>query len=241
MFKPRIAVPALLAFAAFVAPAAADAATLAPNKPCYGGGDGLVLLGAGYTPGAQVTIAANGTPLSPPVTAGAPGTAAPGTIAAALATPFLTSSTERVDTFTATDSANGANVGSTGVRRSILRVVVRPANASPYRSRRFKARGFTTGNTLYRHIVRGHRVSNSRQGRLQGACHTLSYKRRLFRRSAKTGTYRIQFDTKRKYSSKTVQRVRFRVRVFRVVRRASASTAGASTAGATAERWTQVR
>jgi hypothetical protein len=239
MFKRPIVVSALVACAAFAAPAGADAATLAPNKPCYGGGDGLVLLGAGYTPGAQVTIAANGAPLSPPVTAGAPGSAAPGTIAAALATPFLTSSTERTDTFTATDSANTANVGTTGVRRSILRVVVRPANASPYRSRRFKARGFTAGNTLYRHVVRGHSVSNSRQGRLRGACHTLSYKRRLFRRTAKTGTYRVQFDTKRSYSSKTAQRVRFRVRVFRTVRRSSASAAGASAAGA-AESWTQV-
>lgn len=236
MFKRRIAVPALVACAAFGAPAAADAATLLPNKPCYGGGDDVLLGGGGYAPSAPISLAANGQALQGPVT-----TNPAGAFLAVLAAPFLISATERTETFTAADNAAPPNTAATGVRRSILRVVVRPANAGPKRARRFAARGFTAGRTLYRHIVRDRRVSNSRQGRLKGACHTRSYKRRLFRRRARTGTYRVQFDTKRKYSSKTAQRVRFRVRVFRTVRRASASTAGAATAGTTGESWSQVR
>jgi hypothetical protein len=234
MSKRRIAVPIFLALAAFAAPASAGAATLAPNKACYGGGDAILLNGTGFTPGAQVTIAANGTPLSPPVAS-----TAQGTILAGLVAPFLTSATERTDTFTATDGANPANVGTTGVHRSILRLAVSPANASPLRVRRFKARGFTTGKTLYRHTLRGKKVRNGRMGKLKGACRTLSVKKRLFRRSARTGTYHVQFDTFRHYSSKRTQRIRFRIRVYRVVKRASSAASG--TTGPVREEWTQVR
>lgn len=237
MFQRRILVPALLGCAALGVPAAADAATLAPNKPCYGGGDVVILGGSGYAPNAPIALAAGGQALQGTVT-----TNATGIFAAALAAPFLTTATERVDTFTAAD--NVGNVGTTGVRRSIVRVGIRPANASPFRTRRFSARGFTSGTTLYRHIVRGKRVSNSRQGRLKGPCHTLSYKRSLFRRGARLGFYRVQFDTSRRYSSKTPQQARFRVRVFRIVRRASASTASAASAGQVGqvgEEWKQVK
>ena len=220
MFQRRILVPALLVCTTMGVPAGADAATLAPDKPCYGGGDLITFGCAGYAPIAAVL---GGQALQGTVT-----TNASGIFAAKLAAPLLTTATERVETLTASD---GVNVGTTGVRRSIVRVAVRPANASPFRTRRFSARGFTSGTTLYRHIVRGKRVSNSRQGRLKGACHTLSYKRSLFRRGARLGFYRVQFDTSRRYSSKTPQRVRFRVRVFRIVRRASASTASAASAG----------
>jgi len=237
MFQRRIAVPALVACTAFGVPAAADAATLAPDKPCYGGGDLIIFGGAGYAPNAPIAAAIGGQGLQ-----GTVPTDATGAFRAKLAAPFLTTATERVETLTAAD--NVGNGGTTGVRRSIVRVAVRPANASPYRTRRFSARGFTSGTTLYRHIVRGKRVSNSRQGRLKGACHTLSYKRRLFRRGARLGFYRVQFDTSRKYSSKTPQRFRFRVRVFRIVRRSSASTASAASAGQAGqvgEEWRQVK
>ena len=69
-------------------------------------------------------------------------------------------------------------------------------------------------------------------------CRSASVKKRLFRKSAKSGTYRVQFDTKRKYSSKTLQRVRFRVRVYRIVRRAGSASAATARTG---ETWTQVR
>ena len=117
-------------------------------------------------------------------------------------------------------------------------MTVTPANASPRSNRRFRAAGFTAGTTLYRHITRAGKVSNGKMKRLTGACRSTSVKKRLFRKSAKSGTYRVQFDTKRKYSSKTLQRVRFRVRVYRIVRRASSASAATATQG---ETWTQVR
>ena len=228
----RIAVPALLAIAACAVPASANAATLAPGKPCFGDGDPITLGGTGYTPGRQVTVAADGRQFSGGLTA-----TATGTIAGRLL-PFapVPGRTQR-PVFTATDTANPANVAQTVITRARLRVTVSPANASPRRVRRFRARGFTSGTTLYRHITRGRKVSNGRMARLRGACAETSVRKRLFRKNAKSGTYRVQFDTRRRYSSSTVQRVRFRVRVFRTVR-----SAGAASAAAThGEVWTQIR
>lgn len=241
--KPRFAIPAILTAAAIVAPAAADAATLAPNKACYGGGDKLTLFGNGYTPGGQVTLAANGWPLTPPLAAGPLGTPQAGVILGSITVPFLTAATTRTDTFSATDVTNPALTASAPVKRTILRVAVKPANASPYTNRRFSARGFTAGTTLYRHIIRGKRVSNSRQGKLKTSCKTLSYKRRLFRRSAATSTYRVQFDTNRNYSSEAVQKVRFKVRVYRRIVRRSSAAAAASTVPTSGlrEEWTQIK
>lgn len=233
MSKRRIAVPALVALAACAAPAAADAATLAPGKACFGDGDPIVLGGTGYTPGAPVTLAADGRPFTGTLTS-----SATGTVAGRLLPSTLVRGITQNSVFTATDTANPANLGQTTVVRSRLRVSVTPANASPRSNRRFRARGFTAGSTLYRHITRGKRVSNGRMGKLKGSCKTLSVKKRLFRKSAKSGTYRVQFDAKSKYSSKTLQRVRFRVRVFRTVRRASSASAAAATQG---EVWTQIR
>ena len=229
----RIAVPALLALAVCAVPASASAATLAPGKTCFGDGDPITLGGTGYTPGAPVTVAADGRQFN-----GALTSTATGTIAGRLLPFSLVAGRTQNSVFTATDTRNPANVGRTTVTRARLRVTVSPANASPRSNRRFRARGFTAGTTLYRHIVRGGAVSNGRMARLKGACRSASVKKRLFRRSAKSGTYRVQFDTKRSYSSKTLQRVRFRVRVYRTVRRANSASAAAAGAG---EVWTQVR
>ena len=232
MNKRLLAVPALLALTVFTVPATAGAATLIPGKKCFGDGDPITLGGTGYTPGAPVTLAADGRPFTGNLTS-----SATGTIAGRLLPATLVRGTTRTSAFTATDTLNPANIGQTGVLRSRLRVSVKPANASPRSTRRFRARGFTAGSTLYRHITRAGSVSNGRMGKLKGSCRTLSVKKRLFRRNAPSGIYRVQFDAKRKYSSKTIQKVRFRVKVYRI-RRAS-SAASAASAG-TGEVWTQL-
>jgi hypothetical protein len=214
------------------APASASAATLAPGQACFGDGDPITLGGTGFTPGAPVTVAADGRQFNGALTA-----TATGTIAGRLVPFSLVAGKTQNSVFTATDTANPANVGQTTVTRARLRVTVSPANASPRSVRRFRATGFTAGSTLYRHIVRGRAVSNGKMAKLKGACRAASVRKRLFRKNAKSGTYRVQFDSKRSYSTKTVQRVRFRVRVYRIVRRAnSASAASASTS----EVWTQL-
>ncbi len=231
MTKRRIAVPALLAMAACAVPASANAAVLTTTKPCFGDGDPIGLRGTGFTPNSSAAIQNNAG-----LAAGTLRSLADGTVSGSLLPRTATPTRTQAVLFTGTDSANPANVGQVAVTRARLRVTVTPANASPRRVRRFRAFGFTSGNTLYRHILRGKRVSNGRMARLTGVCRQTSVRKRLFRRSAKSGTYRVQFDTKRGYSSRTVQRVRFRVRVFRTVRRSTSSSA----AGGTGEVWTQL-
>ena len=60
----------------------------------------------------------------------------------------------------------------------------------------------------------------------------------IFRRNAKPGSYRVQFDTRRRYSSKTFPKVTYRVEIFRTFRRSLASS---SVFGGLAERWALVR
>ena len=68
--------------------------------------------------------------------------------------------------------------------------------------RRIRARGFTEGRTLYAHVRRNGRGKNFRLGRLKGPCGMKSVRKRLFRARAKIGVYRVQFDTRRRYSTR---------------------------------------
>jgi hypothetical protein len=69
-----------------------------------------------------------------------------------------------------------------------------------------------------------------RIGRLSGACRKLSVRKRVFSSRTSTGTYTVQFDTRRHYSSKTVVRYRFSVPVYRTAA-ASAAVAQSWTSG----------
>jgi hypothetical protein len=126
------------------------------------------------------------------------------------------------------------------VRITALAVTIRPRSGAPNRVRRIGARGFIGGRTLYSHARRGRRYKvDVRIGRLRGPCAKLSARKRLLRRGTTAGTYRVQFDARRRYRrcsapSATRACAVFRVTVFRTVR---SNAAGAASAG---ERWEQV-
>jgi len=151
---------------------------------------------------------------------------------------------ERRYAFEAIDGTNNAIRAATQLRVSALAVSVRPGGGSPSRPRRVRARGFVGGRTLYAHVRRGRGYKlRVRIGRLRGACATVSARRRLLKRRTPVGTYRVQFDARRRYSRcRRVTATRaclvLRVRVFRTFRFSSAS-ASASAAG-TGETWEQV-
>ena len=200
---------ALSAAAALAAPAAADAALLgaAPQKDCYRAGERVTLTGSAYTPNQGVAIASDGQPLGNSI-ADAAGNFA-GTLRVGVP------SGEKVKTYTATDQANTANTASVQLRVSALTVNLRPKRGKPSRRFRIGARGFTTGKTLYAHVVRKGFRRNIRIGRLKGPCHKVSARRRLFPPGIATGLYRVQFDSKRRYSKSTKVKV---VRGFQVRR-----------------------
>jgi hypothetical protein len=209
--KGRLAIAAALTTGiALAAPAAASAALLgaAPLKACYRAGEAITLAGSGYTPNQGVTIASDGQPLGSDIADAA------GNFAGSLRVGVP--SGEKVKTYSATDQSNPANTASVQLRVSALTVNLRPKRGRPDRVFRIGARGFTTGKVLWAHIVRRGYRRTVKVGRLKGDCHKISARKRLFPSSISTGLYRVQFDSKRRYSKRTKIKI---VRGFQVTRR----------------------
>jgi hypothetical protein len=228
--KLRLAISTSALLASLGAAGAADAANVAvsPVKQCYRAGTTLQFSGNGYTPNAGVNITSDGSSIGGAATNGA------GVFLADLGVGIP--SGERVKTYAATDQFNPALTASLPLKITALDVALSPKSGRPGRRMRIRARGFTTGKRLYAHVRKGRRYrKNVRVGRLKGPCRKLKAKKRLISRRASTGTYKVQFDTKRRYSRRTEVRVRYNVFVFRTFRPASA---GAASVG---ERWVRVR
>ena len=192
---------------AFPGAAGAAAVGVLPTKPCYRSGESLLIGGYQYTPSSAVRITSDGAFI------GSVSTDQNGAFQGTLRVGQRRG--ERTKTYTATDVSNPANAASTNLRVTALAVTVRPRSGRPGRRARVRARGFTTGNRLYAHIVRGRYRRNVGIGRLRGACRALSVRRRIFRRGTRPGAYTVQFDTRRRYSRETAVRVRYRVMIFR--------------------------
>ena len=221
--KLRLAFLAGVTLAVMAAPA--EAAVLNANKACYREGDARdpVRFGGGpFTPFGMVNVTRDGLPIGALQANGA------GIVAGILTRPpIIDPSKERPFTLVATDQTNPALNGRLTRLASQLEVVVRPTGGRPAIRRRIRARGFTEGGTLYAHVVRGSKRRTVRLGRLSGVCGTLSARRRIFRKRTKNGTYRVQFDTSRRYSATTYPSVPFRVRIF-TIRRPTSSSASQS-------------
>lgn len=212
--------PSLVAIA-LVVPVTASAATLSVNKTCYGPGEEIAFSGGGYTPNSPVAISVSGRQL------GLTTANSVGEIAVSDGAPAIKGK-RRTDFYTATDQANLSLTAGAPVHLTSLNVKVTPKNGNPAKAKRVVARGFTTGNVLWAHVRRGKAKRNVKIGKLKGACKTLDVKRKLFLADAEDGLYNVQFDTKRKYSAKTVPQVGFLVTVFHTFRVASASSASES-------------
>lgn len=226
---------AAVAVTALAVPAFAQAATLAPNKPCYAVGDRVILDGGGYTPNGEVGFSVDGRQLTSTLTADPAGN---------FQLPFRAPRTRSVDsrksTITATDQTDPALTATTQLTLSRLVVRLSPRSGRASRLRRISARGFTArGSTLFMHVRRKAgrgRVRNVRLGRLTKPCKTLSVKRRLFSRRTAPGRYRIVFDTARRLQARRVQGFFFDFNVRRIpIRRSSlaAAAAGADSLEAT--------
>jgi hypothetical protein len=224
--RTRLLFTAAVTAAALAAPASANAATLgiANPKACFGAGDVVGLAGVAFTPGATISFARDNAPVTGNVVADAAGNFLAPAIVPQIPTKVAAS------TYTASDGTNNG-IAAPPVKLSRLGVTIRPAQGNPNRPRRISARGFTfKGKTLFAHRVRNGRSKNIKVGGLKGDCKTASRRKRLLA-GTPPGTYRVQFDTGRRYNPRLRQRVTFRVRVFRTVRRSSAAAATASAFG----------
>ena len=204
---------------ALVAPAAASAATLTvdPVKPCYGSGETVNLLGAGFTPSNSVNVSK-----------GAESVGSLNTDAAGAFNGQLTlgqRNGRETRTYTATDAAVPTTTAAVPITVNELDVGIKPKSGAPGRKVTISAEGFTNGNRLWAHVVRGKYKRNLRLGTLKKACHVLKKKRRLLPASAELGVYIVQFDTARKYEARRPMSVGFSITVRRVFRPAAAAAA----------------
>jgi hypothetical protein len=215
--KPYPAAVAAIAVLAAAAPAA-QAATLSasPVKRCYRNAEHVTLTGTGFTPNGSVTVTRDGRafplkPLTDPM----------GSFPADLKLAQATGQSSR--TYTATDNADPQVTASMRLTVTAVDVKVRPDNGTPGRVLRIGARGFTEGRTLYAHVVRrGRLLRTLRIGRLRGSCGKLVARKRLLARRTRLGDYRVQFDSRRAYRSRTDPKFTFSVVVSNTARAAAA-------------------
>jgi hypothetical protein len=193
--------------ACLAAPSAVSAASLSvvPKKACYSAGEAVNLLGAGFTPSGSASITRDDTLL------GALNTDANGAFNGVLT--LAQNSGRATKTYTATDQTVSTLTASAQITVSSVRVGLKPANGSPGRRMTITARGFTTGKTLWAHVIRGRSKRNLKVGALRGACGNLKTRRRLLPRNAALGVHTIQFDTFKNYSAQRPVRDRYTITV----------------------------
>jgi hypothetical protein len=179
--------------AVLAAPAGASAASLSilPEKRCYSDNESVNLIGSGFGPSGSVGITRDGAGL------GSLGTDAFGSFHGILK--LAQNSGRRTTTYTATDRASSTLTASDQITVSAVRVGLKPNNGAPGRVMSITARGFTTGDTLWAHVIHKKSRRHLKIGELRGACGGLETRRRLLPQNAALGVHRIQFDTFRRY------------------------------------------
>jgi hypothetical protein len=181
--------------ATLAAPSAAHAASLTtdPAKPCYRSRESVNFVGAGFMPSSTANLTRDGVFVAP-----------------------ITQDTgTQIRTYTATDANNPVLTASVSVTVTAVGVTLTPRTGSVSRRFRIRARGFTTGDTLWAHIVHRRSKRHVKVGTLKGACHNLRARMRLLPRDARFGRHRIQFDTFRRYKADRPVKTVYTIRVVR--------------------------
>jgi hypothetical protein len=199
--NPRsIALAAALVFAA-AAPAAASAAQVQTDRGCYQDNTGTVAVsGNGFDPGQPYSVSLDGKTLS----TGGDTTDAAGGINGSFEVPQLDGDAVHAYTLTVTQ---GANTATTTFSVTPFLADFTPGSGNPKTLRvRFKIFGFglvDPNPAVYLHYVRpdGKVRRTIRLGKAQGTCGQITHtsKKRLFPFHAGRGTWRLQFDTHKRY------------------------------------------
>ena len=118
-------------------------------------------------------------------------------------------------TYTATDSANTANIATVGLLVTATDVDIKPLQGRPNRRLTITGRGFFGGGKrLWAHIKRGRGAArNVRLGRIKGACKKTRSRKRLFAAGAAPGVYYVQFDAFRRFRRNRVAKSPFSVTI----------------------------
>jgi hypothetical protein len=197
-----------LAASAALPVAAAGRPNLHVDRHCYTVGDPVHVTGSGFPPSSSVAFTLLGKPYGSAVTDANGRLLAENGIAPSIGRPF------RQVTLRARSAGTTATTKFSITR---LTVAIRPRLVeSPTDVVTFRARGFPRGRRLYLHYItpRGNVLKPRRLGRTRRPCGTRTARAPLIGTpDPRTGRWRLQFDARRKYSSKTRPRVRLAVRV----------------------------
>lgn len=196
---------ALAAAATLVPAATAQAGTVTLDKACYvEQQDTMVVTGTGFTPGASLTLSGDGAF----ATATADASGGFQVPVQAPINPSIDASPASVVTYTlrVQDAANPAQ--STQVQYQVTNFAVSNGAAarSPHAKRTWRFIGFPTGSTIYGHYrFKGRTRGTQRFGTATGPCGALTVRAAGLPRSIRprTGTWTLQVDGARRYSSRT--------------------------------------
>jgi hypothetical protein len=193
-----------------LAPATAQAAALAPLKPCYISvtqrtpgqqpqitREALDLAGNGFSPGALVDISFNNQ-IDRTIQADAAGNLP----AQVLQSPYQASG-QGAFTLTAAEHGNPANTVSLPSRTTALTLSLKPKKARPSKRIRFKGQGFTAQTAVWAHYLYKGKVRKTVRlvRRIDNPCGLFSVKRKQIPiKHPKLGRWRLQVDQQRKYS-----------------------------------------
>ena len=197
-----------LAASAAVPVAAAARPSLHVDRRCYTVGDPVHVSGSGFPHSSSVAFTLLGRSYGAAVTDAKGHLLAENGLAPPIGRPF------RQVTLRARSAGATA---TTKFSITKLTVSISPRRVeSPIDVVIFRARGFPRGRRLYLHYItpKGHVLKPRRLGRTRWPCGTRTVKAPLIDTpDPRTGRWRLQFDTHRRYSSRTRPRVRLVVRV----------------------------
>jgi hypothetical protein len=187
-------------------PATAQAAALAPLKPCYVSvtqptgskmTETLDVGGSGFTPGALVDVEFD-EKLDRTIQADAAGNLPP----QRLSSPYQAKGQGRF-TLTAAERGNPANTVALPSRKTALSLTLKPRETSPSSRVRFKGAGFTAQKGVWAHYLYKGKLRRTVRlvKRIKNPCGTFSVKRRQIPiKHPKLGVWRLQVDQQKRYS-----------------------------------------
>jgi hypothetical protein len=186
-------------------PAAAGAATVQTDLPCYLENRNVEVTGAGFDPGAGYTVLRDGQAI------GNGTVPADGTVTGTFPSGALeTGVAERGFDLTVTD---GRNEAAARFKVSRFRAEFAPSKGNPATLKvRFSVFGFGRSELpVYVHYLRpsGRSARTVRLGLTRGACGSIARTRtrRLFPFRPSRGRWRLQFDTRKAYRADAVPRI----------------------------------
>jgi hypothetical protein len=194
---------------ALLVPGSAQAATLAPLKPCYVTAgtaaapqrEGIEISAAGFSPNSKVDLTVGDHPEGDDLQVDAAGNVnLPSTVPA----PFIAKGT-REFAVTLTQTDNPANTVTATALTTALGVTVKPRRARPSQRIRFQGNGFTAPKAVYAHYVFKNKVRKTvRMVRKTSACGGWTvHKKQIPVKNAKPGLWTVQFDQSKRYIDAT--------------------------------------